>query len=110
MTIPVFLKDLKSLLPQYGRPQRESLDWLAAAHARAAVTASGGQDSLSKWEERMAGLVRRYSCGADSIGWRRSELADYTHTDWPRMSIFNLHENARGGGTRDSKPVLCGDR
>jgi predicted naringenin-chalcone synthase len=46
----------------------------------------------------MAGLVSRYSCGAEYIGWRRSELGDYMHTDWPRMSIFNLHENPRGHG------------
>jgi predicted naringenin-chalcone synthase len=44
----------------------------------------------------MQHLVRRYSCNPEHIGWRRTELSDFMHTDWPAMKVFNLHENPRG--------------
>jgi predicted naringenin-chalcone synthase len=94
----MFLKEFASELPQYCRPQHEAFEWLAAAHARAAVTASGHEDDSAKWLERITKLLQRYSCAPEFIGWRRSEISDYMHTDWPRMRIFNLHENPRGCG------------
>jgi predicted naringenin-chalcone synthase len=94
----VLIKGFAAGLPQYCRPQREAFEWLAAAHARAAATGSGREESLEKWQERIAQLVRRYSCTEEHIGWRRSEIEDYMHTDWPRMRIFNLHESPQGRG------------
>ncbi len=98
MKKPAFLEGFAVQLPPFHRPQEEGLEWLAAAHARAAVTASGRDDELPMWHERMSRLAQRYSCPAEHIGWRRSELGDFMHTDWPRMRIFNLHENPRGRG------------
>ncbi len=98
MSRSLLLKGFKAVLPPYCRPQREALEWLAAAHARSAATASGLDHAFTKWQVRMAQLVRRYSCAPESIGWRRSEIGDYMHLDWPRMLIFNLHENPRGRG------------
>jgi predicted naringenin-chalcone synthase len=95
---PIFIAGIRAQLPRYCRPQQEALQWLAEAHARAATTAAGNEGVLSKWQERMAALVRRYSCTPEYIGWRRSEIADYMHTDWPRMTIFKLNENPRGSG------------
>jgi predicted naringenin-chalcone synthase len=92
----MFMKGFASTQPRYRRPQHEAFEWLAAAHARAAVTFSGREDKLAEWQERMARLLRRYSCGPEFIGWRASEIADYMHTDWPKMTIFNLHENPTG--------------
>jgi predicted naringenin-chalcone synthase len=93
---PIFLTGFASALPRYGRPQREAFEWLSAAHARSAATLSGREDSLGKWQERMAELLKRYCCPTECIGWRRSEISDFMHTDWPRMLIFNLQENPRG--------------
>jgi len=93
-----FLSGFISELPRYCRPQHEAFEWLATAHARAAVTASGCEDSLAKWQARIARLLQRYSCSPEFIGRRGSEIADFMHTDWPRMMIFNLHENPRGQG------------
>jgi predicted naringenin-chalcone synthase len=94
----LLIKGFTSHLPKYRRPQRESFDWLAEAHARSAVTESGRVETLAKWQQRAAQLVHRYSCSEDHIGWRRSDLEDFTHTDWQRMQIFNLQENPRGRG------------
>lgn len=98
MRKPVFIKSFAAELPPYCRPQHESFEWLAAAHARAAATESHREESLAKWNERMTQRIRRYSCSERHIGWRRSEIEDFMHTDWPRMAIFNLHENPRGRG------------
>jgi predicted naringenin-chalcone synthase len=98
MRKPLLLKRFRAELPRYCRPQHEAFEWLAAAHARAAATESGREDTLAKWQERMTQLVRRYSCAEEHIGWRRSDIADYMHTDWPQMLIFNLHESPRGRG------------
>jgi predicted naringenin-chalcone synthase len=46
----------------------------------------------------MTRIVQRYTCAPEHIGRRHSELADFMHTDWPRMHIFNLHEEPRGRG------------
>jgi predicted naringenin-chalcone synthase len=92
----LLIKGFASELPKHRRPQRESFNWLAEAHARSAATESGREETLAKWQNRAAQLVRRYSCSEEHIGWRRSDLEDFTHTDWPRMQIFNLHESPRG--------------
>lgn len=94
----VFITGFSAMLPPYCRPQHESFEWLAAAHARAAVTESRREDTLEKWQERMIHRLHRYSCSEEHIGWRRSEIGDYMHTDWQRMEIFNLHEDPRGRG------------
>ncbi len=98
MQKPVFLKGFSAELPPYCRPQHESFEWLASAHARAAATESRREDTLARWKERMIQRIRRYSCSKEHIGWRRSEIGDYMHTEWPQMAIFNLHENPRGRG------------
>ncbi len=95
---PVLVKGFVSELPQYCRPQHESLQWLVAAHAQAAATEACREDILTKRQERMTQLVGRYSCSDEHIGWRRSEIEDYMHTDWSRMLIFNLRESPRGRG------------
>jgi predicted naringenin-chalcone synthase len=98
MNGPIVIKGFAAESPRYCRPQHEAFEWLAAAHARAAATESRREDSFEKWRERIAQLVRRYSCAEEHIGWRRSEIADFMHTDWQRMRIFNLHESPLGRG------------
>ncbi len=98
MRRPVFLKGFISKPTHYHRPQEESFEWLAWAHARAAVTASGREDKLEEWKERIRHRLTHYSCSPEFIGWRGSEIADYMHTDWEKMRIFNLHENPSGRG------------
>jgi predicted naringenin-chalcone synthase len=94
----MLLKGFALELPRYCRPQHEGFEWLAAAHARAMATISGREDELAKLQEQITPLVLRYSCSEEHIGWRRTEIEDFMHTDWPRMKIFNLHENPQGRG------------
>jgi predicted naringenin-chalcone synthase len=92
------VKGFQQAVPQYCRPQHEAFDWLACAHARSAATASRREDTLTKWQDRMTRLIKRYSCDEEHICRRCSEIPDYMHTDWPAMLIFNLHESPRGRG------------
>jgi len=98
MRRPVLLRGFVAAVPKYCRPQQESYEWLASAHARAETTASGRDHDYAKLHERMIQRIRRYSCSTDHIGWRCSDLPDYMHTDWARMRIFNLHESPGGRG------------
>ncbi len=71
---------------------------MVEAHARAAATFEGREDSLVKWRKRMSRMIRRYNCPAVHIGRRRSNFCDFTHTDWRHMQIFNLLESPSGKG------------
>jgi predicted naringenin-chalcone synthase len=94
----LILSDFRAHLPRYGRPQEEGMEWLVAAHARAAATAAGDEAVAPALTARMDRLVRRYTCSPEHIGRRRSELGDFMHTDWAAMKIFNLQECPRGRG------------
>ncbi len=98
MKSSVILKGFSAVLPPYHRPQEEGFDWLVEAHARAAASSEGREDSLEKWRGRISRMVRRYHCAAEHIGRRRSNLEDFMHTDWQRMEIFNLLESPQGKG------------
>jgi len=90
---PVVLHAFQAHLPGHAGTQDEILDWLAAAHARAA----GDGD-----EGRYRRLVRRFGCGPDRIEARRAYLEDFRHRDWPRMRIFDLDRHPAGSP--------CGER
>jgi predicted naringenin-chalcone synthase len=98
MKWPVILKDFSAVLPPFHRPQEEGFEWLMEAHARAAATHEGREDSLARWRDRISRLVSRYNCPAEHIGRRRSNLEDFMHTEWQRMKIFNLLESPEGRG------------
>ncbi len=92
------LKGFSAVLPPYHCSQEEGFEWLVEAHARAAATLEGREDSLANWRKRMSRMIRRYNCPAEHIGRRRSNFGDFTHTDWRRMQIFNLLESPSGKG------------
>jgi len=98
MTRTMLLKGFVAGLPRFCRPQQEGFEWLAEAHARAEATESGREDAIPKLREQFTSLVHRYSCSEEHIGWRRTEIGDFMHTDWRRMQIFNLHESPQGRG------------
>jgi predicted naringenin-chalcone synthase len=94
MTPYPLLYDFRVLMPsQYGA-QEYTLTWLATAHAKAEVTASG--KAQAEVQPRMEKFARRFGCSPKSIGFRASELADFQHFCWPEMHVFNLHESPQG--------------
>jgi predicted naringenin-chalcone synthase len=88
------LYDFRVQVPSLYCPQEHTLDWLAAAHARAEETATGKPQS--ELRPRMERFARRFGCSPTSIGFRASELDDFRHFSWGEMRIFNLLESATG--------------
>ena len=101
---PIFLHDFQSLQPEHHAEQGTILEWIAAAHAQAEITiqqpaTDAEREALTRKYRK---LVLRFGCSTDRISFRNSALADFTHTDWDRMGIFQLNKYPSG------KP--CGER
>lgn len=96
MKLKPILYDFKSRLPVYRKPQEYALGWLADAHTKAEIKKSVNSESLSDISGRMERLIRRYGCSPKDIGWRSSELSDFTHTQWEEMRIFNVMKSPEG--------------
>jgi predicted naringenin-chalcone synthase len=101
---PIRLHDFQRLDPEFRASQGEILDWIAAAHGRAEVTLQRPETAELREaiERKYRKLVLRFGCSTDRISSRGSVLADFTHTDWGRMRIFQLEEHPSG------RP--CGER
>ncbi|MBM3383062.1 MAG: naringenin-chalcone synthase [Betaproteobacteria bacterium] len=96
MHTAVYLSDFNIVRPRYEKSQEDALAWLAHAHAAAEVFAGrpSGREDLSA--DFLRKLLNRFGCSPDRIARRGHELADFTHTDWSKMEIFRLHEQAPG--------------
>jgi predicted naringenin-chalcone synthase len=79
------LFDFHSIRPPFETSQKETFDWLVAAHR-----ASDGTEI----EERLW----RVGCKPDRIAKRGHICRDYLHRDWSGMEIFRLLENPAGLG------------
>jgi len=101
---PIVLHDFQSQQPEHHAGQGAILEWIAAAHARAELTRSqpATEAEADATTRRLRKLVLRFGCSTDRISTRNSALADFTHTDWDRMRIFQLNRFPAG------KP--CGER
>jgi predicted naringenin-chalcone synthase len=89
------LTDFRIRRPRYRVEQRDSLAWLAKAHARAAKTAG---DAGENFGERIARVIDRVGCNPKQIGARASELRDVTHDDFAAMEVYALEAHPRGAG------------
>jgi predicted naringenin-chalcone synthase len=104
--VDLCLTDFRALDPAFRASQRETLEWLAAVHARAeatraaAVNRSGevGEVEGTKLLEQMRRRFGRFGCGEDKIATRGHELGDFTHTRWNDMELYRVHAEPAGAG------------
>lgn len=96
MQTPLFMSGFKVVRPQFEKSQTDAIHWLAKAHAQAEIAAGrpSGRDDLTP--ELFEKLIARFGCSPDKIAFRGHELADFSHFDWEKMSIFNLGKNPAG--------------
>lgn len=73
-----FLSGFQSIRPEFVTSQKDLLNWLVEAHARA------GQSDRATY----AALFERFSAAADHIAQRGHELADFSHQRWEAMRLF----------------------
>lgn len=102
--LPVVLHDFQCQPARYHSDQEAILEWIAAAHAQSEITLQNPTTAEAREAiiRRFRKLVLRFGCSTDRISFRNASLADFTHTDWDRMRIFQLNRFPSG------KP--CGDR
>lgn len=94
--------NFRALEPAHRLSQAASLAWLTEAHTRAEksrVERSGEPFDEHEFRLGMARRLARFGCGEDKIAWRGHELPDCSHTRWPEMSIYRLHDTPTGEGT-----------
>ncbi len=92
------LYDFRKQFPTYYGTQEECIAWLAAAHAKAEAKVTGDETKETELQPRLEKLIRRFGCSPKHIGWRGTELEDFSHRDWGQMQVFNLEESPEGRG------------
>lgn len=106
-----FLGDFRILRPAYSAGHEESVAWLSGAHARAESALRRGAGDAGFDEEAfrrsMERHVRRFGCGPDSLARRGHDLADFLHTEWGRMRIFDLDRHPAGAGMEERMRVFA---
>lgn len=92
-----------SVPPANRLAQEVSLDWLAAAHARAEATQSQLKqapiDELA-FRDEMRRRLDRFGCGSHQISWREVELDDCSHQRFSEMDLYCLDQCPSGATTR----------
>src|ERR1044072_5179668 len=98
------LYDFRKQFPTYYGTQEECIAWLAAAHAKAEAQVTGDAAKEVEMQPRLEKLIRRFGCSPKHIGWRGTELGDFSHRDWGQMQVFNLEESPAGRGLDTRNP------
>ena len=94
----ILLHDIQVQPPPFQASQESILEWIAAAHGRAeaGLRRPESAEQRAALEQKLRKLVLRFGCSTDRIRTRGSVLADFTHTDWERMRIFQLDRHPEG--------------
>ncbi len=105
--MPTFLSDFQFRRPAYESSQEASLAWLARVHARSMVTAgtaTGDEDATGVAMERR---LRRFGCAPAQIARRGHVIADFTHTRWGDMSVYDVRSRPGGAGAADRLAIFA---
>jgi predicted naringenin-chalcone synthase len=92
------LYDFRSLPPKNRGSQKQGLEWLAHAHAKAEgiLRSELSETERSALEARIRKIVFRFGSATDRIEFRNSALDDFSHQDWGAMRIFDLDRHPTG--------------
>lgn len=94
-------------MPRFSLSQQDAFNWLQAAHQRAELTrrqqadpaspeADSSEETMDGFQRALSAGLRRFGCSPPRITRRMTDLEDFSHTHWPGMKIFRLHEKASG--------------
>jgi predicted naringenin-chalcone synthase len=89
--------------PRYEVTQERALAWLAAAHAEAEARLEGlDERGRTKFEAKMARIIRRVACGPDRIARRGQSVSDLDAFRWDDDALYSLrsHPHGKGSGAR----------
>lgn len=85
----MYLKNFYSIKPPYHRKQNDGLKWLAAAYKIA-------QKDQSYSEEEYSKLLNRVACSEAQIQTRSFFIADSSHMDWDKHTIYPIRQSPQG--------------
>lgn len=88
-----FITDFQVIDPPFQTKQKDSLDWLAAAHAQADCFAA-----VRRPKEFYEELFRKVGCSPLQIGFRSYCLPDFSTTQWNDMQVYRLDQSPTGVG------------
>lgn len=94
------LGDFRRWTPPFSTPQRDILDWLADAHARAEARLSGAREDfdVDEFRRRVRRALDRFGCSPERIRARGHVLPDFAHAERSRMTVFHPAQPPTGAG------------
>ncbi len=100
MPFPFALGDFRRWTPPFSTPQRDILDWLADAHARAEARWPGVREDfdVDEFRRRIRRALDRFGCSPERIRARGHVLPDFAHADRSRMTVFHPSQPPTGAG------------
>ncbi|HMA95431.1 MAG TPA: hypothetical protein VKP30_22235 [Polyangiaceae bacterium] len=101
--MPTIVTNFCSVPPANRLAQDVSLDWLAAAHARAEATQSRlNQTPIDEaaFRHELRRRLERFGCGSHQISWREVDLDDCSHQRFSEMDLYCLDQCPSGATTR----------
>lgn len=93
------ITDFRRIRPRYENSQKETLDWILAAHIKAEE--KQGVISHVEIKERL----NRAACKPGIIDKRGHEIADFCHLKWAEMLIYRLEESPEGASLAKRQEV-----
>lgn len=107
LSMPTYVSGFKSVLPRFSHSQQDAFSWLEAAHLQAELTRRrlatpalpedhAPEGTMEAFQRALSAGLRRFGCSPPRITRRMTDLEDFSHTMWPEMRVFRLHEQASG--------------
>lgn len=104
-TKQTLLADFEVHRPRFETSQKDTLEWLIAAHTKAEEKQSGhdwNEEKRRAFEEKFREKIWHVGCKPDKISKRGHSIEDYLHQDWSKMRVYPLDRFPAGAdlGTR----------
>lgn len=106
--MPCFIQDFHSFRPTFESHQKDTLEWILAAHVKSESVKQGtplDSDQMISFEEQLRSNLMRVCCKPGVIEERGHFLEDFKHTDWNQMQIYRLEEFPQGAGLSERQNV-----
>lgn len=94
-----YISDIIIKKPKYELEQKKTLNWLIEAHtyAESVLKNTSIHDfDIQQFKQKIEQTMTKVGCKPDQISSRGSCIADYLHTRFDQMKVFNLKESSNG--------------
>ena len=99
------LSNFQILRPEFESSQKDTLDWIEAAHALAEAMNLGEVEENSAFRKKLKAELYRVGCKPGIIQKRGHVISDFQHQNWQEMLIYRLKEFPQGVGLKKRQEV-----